>query len=53
MKGKVFRIGCMGEVNKYHVMRTVSSINSVTNMMNAKTTNEPLGIGVEKLKVIP
>ena len=53
LKGKVFRIGCMGEVNKYHVMRTVSSINSVTNMMNAKTTNEPLGVAAEKLKAIP
>ena len=53
LKGKVFRIGCMGEVNKYHVMRTISSINSVTSMLNAKTNDEPLGIAAEKLKAIP
>ena len=53
LKGRVFRIGCMGEVNKYHVMRTVSSITAVSNMMNAKTTEEPLSIAAEKLKAIP
>ena len=51
LKGKVFRIGCMGEVNKYHVMRTISSINSVTSMLNAKTNDEPLGIAAEKLRL--
>jgi hypothetical protein len=40
-------------VNKYHVMRTISSINSVTSMLNAKTNDEPLGIAAEKLKAIP
>jgi aspartate aminotransferase-like enzyme len=53
LKGKVFRIGCMGEVNKYHVMRTISSIASVTNMMNTKTTAEPLSLAAEKLEAIP
>jgi aspartate aminotransferase-like enzyme len=53
LKGKVFRIGCMGEVNKYHVMRTVSSIASVTNMMKTNSTNEPLSIAAEKLRGIP
>jgi aspartate aminotransferase-like enzyme len=53
LKGKVFRIGCMGEVNKYHVMRTISSINSVTSILNAKTNDEPLSIAAEKLKAIP
>lgn len=53
LKGKVFRIGCMGEVSKYHVMRTVSSINSVTNMITTKTTDDPLSVAAEKLKAIP
>lgn len=33
LKGKVFRVGCMGEVNSYHVMRTISSIASTMAMM--------------------
>lgn len=53
LKGKVFRIGCMGEVNKYHVMRTVSSIASVTNMLKTNSSDEPLSIAAEKLKGIP
>ena len=28
LKGKVFRVGCMGEVHRYHVMRTISAISS-------------------------
>lgn len=33
LKGKVFRVGCMGEVSSYHVMRTISSIASTMAMM--------------------
>ncbi len=33
LKGKVFRIGCMGEVSPYHVMRTISAISSTLAMM--------------------
>ena len=33
LKGKVFRVGCMGEVGPYHVMRTISSIASTLAMM--------------------
>ena len=36
LKGKVFRVGCMGEVNRYHVMRTISSIASTLDMMGYK-----------------
>jgi hypothetical protein len=43
----------MGEVNKYHVMRTVSSIASVTNMLKTNSSDEPLSIAAEKLKGIP
>jgi len=33
LKGRVFRIGCMGEVSPYHVMRTISAISSTLAMM--------------------
>ena len=33
LKGKVFRVGCMGEVGPYHVMRTISAISSTLAMM--------------------
>ena len=33
LKGKVFRIGSMGEVDRYHVIRTLSSIASTMKMM--------------------
>ena len=49
LKGKVFRIGCMGEINKYHVMRTISSISSTLNMMNYKTDSTSFRIAQDKL----
>ena len=52
LKGKVFRIGCMGEVHKYHVMRTVSAISSTLDMMGYKTNPEALKVTEEKLKSI-
>jgi aspartate aminotransferase-like enzyme len=33
LKGKVFRVGCMGEVSPYHVMRTISAISATLSMM--------------------
>ena len=33
LKGKVFRVECMGEVGPYHVMRTISAISSTLAMM--------------------
>lgn len=51
LKGKVFRVGCMGEVHRYHVMRTISAISSTLNMMNYKTnTVDALQVAEEKLK---
>lgn len=51
LKGKVFRIGCMGEVHRYHVMRTISAIGSTLEMMGYKTkSNEALKIADDKLK---
>ncbi len=52
LKGKVFRVGCMGEVHKYHVMRTVSAISSTLDMMGYKTNPEALKVAEEKLKVL-
>jgi len=52
LKGKVFRIGCMGEVHKYHVMRTISAISSTLDMMGYKTNPEALKEAEEKLKAL-
>ena len=37
LKGSVFRVGCMGEVSRYHVMRTISAISSTLSMMKYET----------------
>ncbi|HET8720042.1 MAG TPA: alanine--glyoxylate aminotransferase family protein [Candidatus Nitrosotenuis sp.] len=53
LKGKVFRVGCMGEVQRYHVMRTISAIGSTLDMMGYKTKSvEALKIADEKLKAL-
>ena len=53
LKGKVFRIGCMGEVNKYHVMRTISAISSTLAIMGYQTNaQEGLKIAEDKLKTL-
>jgi len=53
LKGKVFRVGCMGEVHRYHVMRTISAIASTLSMMGYKTNQqEGLKIAEEKLKAL-
>lgn len=52
LKGKVFRVGCMGEVHKYHVMRTISAISSTLDMMGYKTNPEALKVAEEKLKAL-
>jgi len=50
LKGKVFRIGSMGEVNHYHVMRTLSAIESALSIMGIKTNANALSVAEEKLK---
>ena len=52
LKGKVFRVGSMGEVGRYHVMRTISSIASAMNMLGMKTNPEATSVAMDKLKVI-
>ena len=51
LKGKVFRVGCMGEVDRYHVMRCISGIASTLSMMGYDTdTQAGLKVAEEKLK---
>src|ERR687889_237071 len=52
LKGKVFRIGSMGEVNKYHVTRTLSSIISSMNLLGLKVNQEAAAIALEKIRDI-
>jgi aspartate aminotransferase-like enzyme len=52
LKGKVFRVGCMGEVSKYHVLRTLSSITSTINMIGLKTNTEATSVALERMKAI-
>ena len=53
LKGKVFRVGCMGEVNPYHVMRTISAISSTLAMMGYDTDAQAgLKTAEEKLKAL-
>jgi aspartate aminotransferase-like enzyme len=52
LKGKVFRVGCMGEVHRYHVMRTLSSIASAMNMIGVKANPEATSVALERLKAL-
>jgi aspartate aminotransferase-like enzyme len=52
LKGKVFRIGSMGEVNKYHVMRTLSSIASVMNILGLKVSPDAGSIALKRLESV-
>lgn len=49
LKGKVFRIGSMGEVNKYHVVRTLSAIESAIRIMNIDVPAGSINKAIEKL----
>jgi aspartate aminotransferase-like enzyme len=48
LKGKVFRIGSMGEVNKYHVARTLSSIESSLRMLGIEVPAGSINNALEK-----
>ena len=50
LKGKVWRVGSMGEVSRYHVMRTLSAISSALNMMGMKINSDALSVAEEKLR---
>jgi aspartate aminotransferase-like enzyme len=52
LKGKVFRIGSIGEVGRYHVMRTISSIASAMNMLGIKTNAEAASVAMDRLKAL-
>lgn len=50
LKGKVFRIGSMGEVNKYHVMRTLSSVESALRMLGNEVPTGSIDKAMEKFR---
>ena len=52
LKGKVFRVGSMGEVGRYHVMRTISSIASAMDLLGVKTNPEATSVAMDKLKAL-
>jgi aspartate aminotransferase-like enzyme len=52
LKGKVFRIGSMGEISKYHVMRTLSSIASVMNILGLKVSPDACSIALKRLESV-
>src|SRR5919205_1354712 len=52
LKGKLFRIGSIGEVGRYHVMRTISSIASAMNMLGIKTNAEAASVAMDRLKAL-
>jgi len=53
LKGKVFRVGCMGEVSPYHVMRTISAISATLSMMGYDIDAQAgLKTAEEKLKAL-
>ncbi|WP_148687170.1 pyridoxal-phosphate-dependent aminotransferase family protein [Candidatus Nitrosocosmicus hydrocola] len=49
LKGKVFRIGSMGEVNKYHVVRTLSAIESAFQMMGVDVPSGSINKAITRL----
>jgi hypothetical protein len=42
----------MGEVGRYHVMRTISSIASAMNMLGVKTNPEATSVAMDRLKAL-
>jgi aspartate aminotransferase-like enzyme len=44
LKGKVFRVGCMGEVSSYHVMRTLSAISSSMSILAVPPIKDGLSV---------
>jgi aspartate aminotransferase-like enzyme len=44
LTGKVFRVGCMGEVSSYHVMRTLSAISSSMLILGVPPIKDGLSI---------
>jgi len=50
-KGKLFRVGSLGEVHRYHVVTTVSAVNNTFRSLMGKTRSEdPVEIARTRLK---
>ncbi len=52
LKGKVWRIGSMGEVNRYHVLRTLSAISAAMRMLGVKISDDGIDIAEERLAIL-
>lgn len=48
LKGKVFRIGSMGEVSKYHVIRTLSSVESALKLLGINVPSDSIASALRK-----
>lgn len=48
LKGKVFRIGSMGEVSKYHVIRTLSSVESALKLLGISVPSDSIASALRK-----
>lgn len=52
LKGKVWRVGSMGEVHRYHVLRTLSAIAGAMKMLGMEVENDGIAVAEEKLKTL-
>jgi len=54
LKGKMFRIGNMGEVNRWHVMTTLAAIGGALSLTGYETDlPSMLKVAEEELKALP
>ncbi|RMF30223.1 MAG: alanine--glyoxylate aminotransferase family protein [Candidatus Nitrosothermus koennekii] len=52
LKGKVWRVGSMGEVHRYHVLRTLSAIAGAMKMLGMDIENDGIAVAEDKLKAL-
>lgn len=52
LKGKVWRVGSMGEVHRYHVLRTLSAISGAMKMLGMQIVNDGIAVAENKLKTL-
>lgn len=50
LKGKVWRVGSMGEVSRYHVLRTLSAISGAAKMLGIKIDDDGISTAEARLK---
>ncbi len=52
LKGKVWRVGSMGEVHRYHVLRTLSAIAGAMKMLDMQIEDDGIAVAEDKLKAL-